>query len=62
MRDFVRKRIGAPLTIIISPWRSSKTRLDMRLFLICCRNPDPAGRDTQPESWLTDHLNRVNNV
>jgi hypothetical protein len=33
MRDLVRKRMGAPLTIIISPWRSSKTKFDMRLFL-----------------------------
>src|SRR4051794_5141011 len=34
MRDLVRKRMGAPLMIIISPWRSSKTRFDMRLFLV----------------------------
>src|ERR1700722_6223591 len=37
MRDLVRNRMGAPLTIIISPWRSSKTRLDMRLFLVGSR-------------------------
>ena len=30
MRDRVRKRIGAPLTIITSPWRSSRTRLDIQ--------------------------------
>src|SRR6478672_4738221 len=44
IRDLVRKRMGAPLTIIISPWRSSKTRLDMRLFLVG-RFPHKALRD-----------------
>jgi hypothetical protein len=33
MRDLVRKRIGAPLMIMTSPGRNSKTRLDMRHFL-----------------------------
>src|SRR5271166_461373 len=32
---FVRKRIGAPLMIIVSPWRSSRTRLDMTLDSVC---------------------------
>ena len=34
IRDLVRKRIGAPLTIITSPWRSSNTKFDMRPFLV----------------------------
>src|SRR5665647_3447724 len=34
MRVLVRNRIGAPLTIIISPWRSSRTRFDMSAFLV----------------------------
>src|SRR5271165_7324113 len=29
IRLLVRKRIGAPLTIITSPWRSSNTKLDI---------------------------------
>src|SRR4051794_18098778 len=29
MRALVRKRIGAPLMIIVSPWRNSNTRLDI---------------------------------
>src|SRR5258708_6492067 len=29
IRDRVRNRIGAPFTIITSPWRSSRTRLDI---------------------------------
>src|SRR6185436_9704076 len=33
MRDFVRNRIGAPLTIMTSPCRSSRTRVDIRPFL-----------------------------
>src|ERR1700739_3726726 len=37
IRDLVRKRIGAPLTIMTSPWRSSNTRFDMRPFLVRVR-------------------------
>jgi hypothetical protein len=34
--------MGAPLTIIISPWRSSKTKFDMRLFLFVRGSADLA--------------------
>src|SRR3984885_4423382 len=47
MRDLVRNRIGAPLTIMTSPWRSSKTKLDMRLFLVRLARQRDAMR------WLT---------
>src|ERR1700710_2567198 len=30
IRERVRKRMGAPFTIMTSPWRSSRTRLDMK--------------------------------
>jgi hypothetical protein len=33
IRDLVRKRIGAPLTIMTSPCRNSRTRVDIRPFL-----------------------------
>src|SRR6201996_7811989 len=40
IRDRVRKRIGAPFTIMTSPWRSSRTRLD----IVSLFTNDPAFR------------------
>src|SRR5689334_5279867 len=56
IRVFVRNRIGAPLTIIVSPWRSSRINVDMRLFLDAgrrrvrgLRGIDPATVGPPPE-------------
>ena len=69
IRDFVRKRIGAPLTIIISPWRSSRTKVDMDLhdLSVCTavwpdRGSGGRTRAFWPACRSSDYLNRLSRV